>query len=61
MFGLIVDDFAVKCIGKENSRHLVNALKDKHEDEDVNLEGDELCGINQKWNHDSRTCKSNLK
>ena len=60
-FGLIVNDFAAKYIGRENSQHLVNALKDKHEDVDVNWEGDKLCGINLKWNYDSRTCKLNLK
>ena len=60
IFGLIVDDFAVKYTNKENAQHLVNALKDKYEDVEVNWDGDKLCGINLKWNYDLRTCKLSI-
>ena len=36
IFTLIVDDFGVKYIGKENALHLISALKDKYKDVEVN-------------------------
>ena len=60
IFGLIVDDFAVKYTNKEQAKYLVNALKDKYEDVEVNQEGDKLCGINLKWDYKVRTCKLSI-
>ena len=42
---LVVDDFGMKYIGKDNALYLINTLKYKHEDVEVNWEGDKLCGI----------------
>ena len=36
VFALVVDDFALKYIGDDNASHLINALKDKYEDVEVN-------------------------
>ena len=46
MFTLIVDNFGIKYIGKDNTKYLIKALKDKYKDVEVNWEGDKLCGIN---------------
>ena len=59
MFVLIVDDFGIKYIGKENALHFINAVRDKYNVE-VNWEGNKLCGINLHWNYKIRTCKLNL-
>ena len=60
IFGSIVDDFAVKHTDRSQAEHLIQALKDKHEDIEVNWEGNELCGINLKWNFETRTCQLNI-
>ena len=49
MLNLVVNDFRVKHIIKSNAKHLIQALKDKHEDKEVNWEGSKLCGIDLKW------------
>ena len=36
LFTLVVDDFGFKCVSKENSIHLINALKDNHKELDAN-------------------------
>ena len=45
IFTLEVDNFRVKYLGKENTLYLINALKDKYKDVEVNWNGDKLCGI----------------
>lgn len=60
IFGLIVDDFAVKYTSRAQAEHLVQALKDKDEDVDINWDGNKLCGINLKWNCTNRTCKLSI-
>jgi hypothetical protein len=53
-FTLVVDDFGIKYIGKENADHLLNALKEHYE---VTEEwaGKLYCGISLDWNYDNRT------
>ena len=46
IFTLTVDDLGVKCIGRCNTMHLINTLKDKHEDAKVNWDSGKLCSIN---------------
>ena len=48
MFALVVDDFALKYIGKDNALHLIQALKDKYEDVEVNWDRNKLCAINSQ-------------
>ena len=49
-FALVVDDFGVKYVGKENFNHLVSTLKDLYEitfDED----GETILSLTIKWNY----------
>ena len=52
-FTLVVDDFGVKYIGKENAQHLISALKEDYEVE-VDWKGALYCGISLSWNYDER-------
>ena len=61
MFALVVDDFALKYISQDNALHLMQDLKDKYEDVEVNWDGNKLCGINLQWDYVKRQCKLNLK
>ena len=54
MFILAVNYFGVKHLSKINADYLVQALKEKHEDVEVNLEGDKICGISLKVDHTNR-------
>ena len=49
-FTLVVDDFGVKCVGKQNIQHLINALK-----KDFTISEDWtdrlFCGITLKWDY----------
>ena len=50
---ITVDDFVVKYIGEEHSRHLMDVLKlyyNMEEDWKVQL----YCGITLNWNYDKR-------
>ena len=53
-FSLVVDDFGVKYVGKDNARHIIDSLK-----EDFIISegwrGGLYCGITLKWDYDKRT------
>jgi hypothetical protein len=51
MFALVVDDFAVQYIGRENTQHLLAALKQNYEAVTVDWEGKIFCGITLKWDY----------
>jgi hypothetical protein len=54
MFTLVVDDFGIKYINKEDVNHVIHCLKKKYKltkDWDGNL----YCGIKLNWNYDDRT------
>jgi hypothetical protein len=53
-FSLIVDDFAVKCVGKENAQHLRNALLRSYE-LTTYWGGAVYSGMTLKWNYQTRT------
>jgi hypothetical protein len=36
MFTLVVNDFSIKYISQDNAMYLINILKDKYEDIEVN-------------------------
>ena len=42
IFALIVNNFGIKYISKENAEHLVNTLWNKYKDVEVNWNGDKL-------------------
>jgi hypothetical protein len=54
-FSLIVDDFAVKYVGKHNADHLRNALLQSYE-LTTDWEGKEYSGMSLKWDYKNRTC-----
>jgi hypothetical protein len=51
-FMLVVDDFGVKYIGKENAEHLMTALKEDYEVEE-DWTGGLYCGIELQWNYEN--------
>ena len=52
-FILCVDDFGIKYIGKNNLKHLQQALKDQY---DITQDdtGNFYCGPNLKWDYNKR-------
>jgi hypothetical protein len=52
-FTLVVDDFGVKYIGRENLDHLMNALKEFY-DVTIDYTGGLYCGVTLEWNYDKR-------
>jgi hypothetical protein len=53
-FGLVVDDFGVKYVGKEHADHLVAALTKEYDAISTDWTGELFCGINLKWNYTER-------
>jgi hypothetical protein len=53
-FCLVVDDFGIKYVGKENAEHLINALKSKYTIT-IDWEAKQFCGINLTWDYKNRT------
>jgi hypothetical protein len=53
-FTLVVDDFGIKYLGKENADHLLNALKEHYEVTE-DWSGRLYCGISLDWNYDNKT------
>ena len=54
-FSLVVDDFSVKYVGKENAEHLINAIKTEGYKLSIDWEGTKYCGITLDWNYNLRT------
>jgi hypothetical protein len=54
-FSLIVDDFAVKYVGKQHAYHLRNALLQSYE-LTTNWEAKVYSGMSLKWEYKNRTC-----
>jgi hypothetical protein len=54
-FTLVVYDFAVKCVGKENAHHVRNALLHSY-DITTYLGGTIYSGMTLKWDYQKRTC-----
>ena len=53
IFGLVVDDFGVKCQGIQHARHLKTALE-KYYDVSVDWGGKLFCEIPLDWNYKMR-------
>jgi uncharacterized protein YqgQ len=53
-FTLVVDDFRIKCLGKENADHLLNALKEHYEVTE-DWAGKLYCVISLDCNYDNKT------
>jgi hypothetical protein len=54
-FTLVVDNFAVKYVGKQHADHLRNALLKTYE-LTTDWAGTVYSGITLKWDHNNRTC-----
>ena len=52
-FMLVVDDFGIKYIGKENAQQLIDGLKDLYEVE-IDWNGKLDCGITLDWHYDAK-------
>ena len=55
LFSLVVDDFGVKYIGKENADHLIQALQ-KLYTISINWTGSLFCGLTINWDYAAHTC-----
>ena len=54
-FCLVVDDFGVKYVGKENAEHLAATLETAGYKITKDWEGTQFCGINLTWDYDNGT------
>jgi hypothetical protein len=52
-FTLVVDDFGVKYVGKENADHLISVLQGNYEI-DIDWEGTRYIGLTLDWDYDQR-------
>ena len=52
-FTLTVEDFGIKCIGKEHAQHLLNVLKELYEIEE-GWTSSLYCGITLDWHYDQQ-------
>ncbi|KAL7524620.1 hypothetical protein ACHAXR_000652, partial [Thalassiosira sp. AJA248-18] len=50
-FTLVVDDFGIKYIGRENAEHRIETLKDFYEVK-VDWKGELYCGISLDWHYE---------
>jgi len=55
MFCLVVDDFGIKYVNKDDANHLFDALRQKYTSS-IDWEGKLFCGITLTWNYQQRTC-----
>jgi hypothetical protein len=54
-FTIVVDDFAVKYVGKDNAHHFCNALL-YHYEITTDWGGTVYSGMKLKWDYQKRTC-----
>ena len=54
-FSLVVDDFGLKYIGKENADHLIQALQ-KLNTISIDWTGSLFCGLTIDWEYSAHTC-----
>ena len=52
-FSLVVDDFGVKCIGREHADHLIGVIK-QHYEMTTDWEGEKYCGLTLEWDYIKR-------
>ena len=59
LFSLVVDDFGVKYIGKENADHLIQALQ-KLYTISIHWTGSLFFGLTIDWDYTARTCNISM-
>ena len=52
-FTLVVDDFGVKYVGKEHTRHLISVLKEHHDISEY-WEGKKYVGLTFDWDYEKK-------
>ena len=52
-FSLVVDDFGVKYVGKDNAKHLIKVLEE-HYDLSKDWHGTKYCGLSLDWDYKKR-------
>jgi len=52
-FSLVVDDFGVKYVGKENAQHLLDRVQQYYKCS-CDWEGERYCGLTIKWDYEGR-------
>jgi hypothetical protein len=55
MFTLVVDNFGVKYVSKDNVNHLINSIKKDYTLTEDWLGGDLYCGIQLDWDYNKQT------
>ena len=58
-FSLVVDDFGVKYVGKENADNLIQDLK-KQYTISMDWTGSLFCGLHIQWDYTARTCELSM-
>jgi hypothetical protein len=53
-FSLVVDDFGVKCVGREHAEHLMTCIK-KNYNISSDWNGTTYCGLTLDWNYKNRS------
>ena len=59
-FSLVVDDFGVAYVGKENAEHLINTLKEANYKITADWDGTTFCGVTLKWDYVNRTVELSM-
>ena len=59
-FCLVVDDFGVKYIRKENANHLIQCLRNHYQEVDIDWKGNRFCGVHLDWDYNQRTCSLSM-
>ena len=59
-FSLVVDDFGVAYVGKENADHLIQTLQEANYKITTDWEGTTFCGITLKWDYVKRTVELSM-
>ena len=54
-FTLVVDDFGVKYVGEEHAHHLIDSIRSKGYNLEVDWDGKRYCGITLDWDYETRT------
>jgi hypothetical protein len=54
IFSLVVDDFGVHFVGRDNAQHLIISLQETYE-VSIDWYGSLYCGITPKWNYVNKT------
>ena len=55
-FSLVVDDFGVKYVGKQNAQFLIDTLHNAKYQLSINWEATRFCGVTLRWDYKNHNC-----